>query len=226
MRGDGQDLDRLGKRRVRIRAANANRQSWQAQTLPCGSSNLPPPTGTASCGRVREGLAGSLSRACFISGSFNGRTLGSEPGTIKNVKRCYACDLDKSIDDFPINRTRRDGHGSMCKLCKSDYNAAHYLATRDRFNPGRALSRDRRREEAREKVSAYLREHPCADCGETDIVVLEFDHQDGKTANISQLIASGSSWEIISREIAKCEVVCANDHHRRTAKTFGWYKAA
>lgn len=113
----------------------------------------------------------------------------------------------------------------MCKSCKRAYNGPHYLATKERFNPRRAESRDRRRNEAREKVHEYLRTHPCVDCGEDDIIVLEFDHQGNKTANISEMINAGLSWETISREIAKCEVVCANDHRRRTARAFGWRKA-
>jgi hypothetical protein len=39
---------------------------------------------------------------------------------------------------------------------------------------------------SRRLVAEYLHEHPCVDCGESDIVVLEFDHiREGKVRDIS-----------------------------------------
>lgn len=74
----------------------------------------------------------------------------------------------------------------------------------------------------------YLNEHPCVDCGETDPVVLDFDHVRGeKSYNVGAAI-SGScrSWKSIMIEIAKCEVRCANCHRKKTAAQFSWYKDA
>lgn len=64
------------------------------------------------------------------------------------------------------------------------------------------------------------------DCGETDIVVLDFDHQGDKVAEINVMIDAGLAWRTILAEIAKCEVVCSNDHRRRTARQFRWRRAA
>jgi hypothetical protein len=141
------------------------------------------------------------------------------------TKRCYACKQDKLLAEFPINRKRRDGRGTLCKACKQTYNAAYYLRTKNRHNPGRAERRKRARDEAREKVYEYLSSHPCVDCGEADIVVLDFDHQGDKVAEINNMINDGRAWSSILAEIAKCEIVCANDHRRRTAATFGWRRA-
>ena len=146
------------------------------------------------------------------------RVLGME-------KRCYACQEVKPLGEFPINRTRADGRGSKCKACKSVYNGTYYLATKDRHNPARAASRRRAQAAARERLSNYLRKHPCVDCGETDIIVLQFDHQSDKEMNVADLVGRGHGWPRILEEIAKCEVVCANDHLRRTARSRGWYKA-
>ena len=141
------------------------------------------------------------------------------------VKKCYSCGKEKSLAEFPVNRKRADGRGSMCRTCKKAYNAAYYSDTKDRHNPARASRRRQLRAEARESVHAYLLEHPCVDCGETDVVVLEFDHQGDKTTEINKMIHAGRPWPEILAEIEKCEVVCANDHRRRTARTFGWWKA-
>src|SRR5262249_34100198 len=131
----------------------------------------------------------------------------------------------KAIDEFAANRHHADGRDSMCKLCKKDYNAQYYEATKKERNPERAARRRRARDEARENVYNYLRLHPCIDCGESDIVVLDFDHQRDKRFNIAHMIERGHRWSSILAEIEKCEVVCANDHRRRTARAFGWRRA-
>jgi hypothetical protein len=56
----------------------------------------------------------------------------------------------------------------------------------------------------------------CLDCGVTNPIVLDFDHLHDKKYNISRMIHDGFSWAAIKKEIAKCEVVCANCHRIRT----------
>jgi hypothetical protein len=71
--------------------------------------------------------------------------------------------------------------------------------------------------ENRQRLYAYLSEHPCVDCGETDVRVLEFDHvRDNKSANIAGLLNNAVSWSTIEKEIAKCDVRCANCHRIKT----------
>lgn len=76
----------------------------------------------------------------------------------------------------------------------------------------------------RQFVLDYLKNHPCVDCKESDPIVLEFDHVRGeKKFNISCLINS-TNIDILSQEIKKCEVRCANCHKRKTAKQFNYFK--
>jgi hypothetical protein len=65
------------------------------------------------------------------------------------------------------------------------------------------------------------------DCGESDPVVLEFDHLDGevKAGNICTMVNRPCLWEAIVAEIEKCEVRCSNCHRRRTARQMGWWLA-
>jgi hypothetical protein len=71
----------------------------------------------------------------------------------------------------------------------------------------------------------FLKAHPCIDCDERDIRVLDFDHAPGtKTADVSVLVGRGASWKRIEGEMAKCVVRCANCHRRKTAVELGWYK--
>lgn len=72
---------------------------------------------------------------------------------------------------------------------------------------------------------AYLSEHPCVDCGESDPVVLEFDHlsPEGKRGCVSTMARSCSAATLRS-EVEKCVVRCANCHRRRTAREYGYYR--
>jgi len=85
-------------------------------------------------------------------------------------------------------------------------------------------SNEMRRIRNRKYVYEYLLVHPCVDCGETDPVVLTFDHICDKKMNVSKMIRQGRSFEKLKEEIEKCEVRCANCHARKTAKEQGWYK--
>lgn len=73
-----------------------------------------------------------------------------------------------------------------------------------------------------ERIRDYLRSHPCADCGEGDPIVLEFDHLADKARDVTRMVNSGMIWPTIAREIAKCQVRCVNCHRRRTAEQQGY----
>lgn len=89
------------------------------------------------------------------------------------------------------------------------------------------LAQEAHRQENKRLAMDYLAVHPCVDCGETDLVVLEFDHQRDKSFEVGRAISSSCrSWARILQEIAKCEVRCANCHRRKTAKQQGNYRAS
>lgn len=76
----------------------------------------------------------------------------------------------------------------------------------------------------RGRLIKYYATHPCVDCGESDPVVLHFDHVRGtKIHNVSRMVRT-HNWRKVAAEIAKCEVRCANCHTRITAKRAGWTK--
>lgn len=61
--------------------------------------------------------------------------------------------------------------------------------------------------------------HPCVDCGESDPIVLEFDHVKGKKLNnIMTLVNWVAASSTLDEEIKKCSVRCANCHRRITVK--------
>jgi hypothetical protein len=90
------------------------------------------------------------------------------------------------------------------------------------------INRAKYRQRAKDYVAKYLSTHPCVDCGESDSIVLTFDHVRGEKSNdIANMISAGSTLEIIIAEIEKCEVRCYNCHVILTqtrGKTYRWQK--
>jgi len=76
------------------------------------------------------------------------------------------------------------------------------------------------------RVLAYthLGSNPCVDCGESDPVVLEFDHILPKHRDISLMWRTGFSSSALAAEIAKCVVRCGNCHRRKTAREQGLHE--
>lgn len=74
-----------------------------------------------------------------------------------------------------------------------------------------------------ERIGAYLLAHPCVDCGEGDLRVLDFDHRDGsqKSAEVMKLAKAAYSWRRVMDEIAKCDVRCRNCHAKVTYERMG-----
>ncbi|KKM03239.1 hypothetical protein LCGC14_1776470 [marine sediment metagenome] len=136
-----------------------------------------------------------------------------------DLKNCKKCGEDKEYKEFSKNRRRKDGHQDNCKACIKIRDAEQYSRSKDKF----AKWSKNRRLRVRKQVFTYLLTHPCVECKERDIVVLEFDHRTQTTKRFDVMSAThGHSWKTIEAEIKKCDVVCANCHKRRTAKMMNW----
>lgn len=140
-------------------------------------------------------------------------------------KYCKLCQTDKDINEFSFKSKKAGLKQSYCKACQNKRSRLHYQQFREQY-----LEKARKRNkevliQIQNYVWEYLSTHHCIDCGETDIVVLEFDHTGNKIHNLSELIRERSSLVSVKRELEKCVVRCANCHRRKTAKDFGWKKA-
>lgn len=137
---------------------------------------------------------------------------------------CSKCKQEKSEDEFDW-RVKGQTKRKQCKACVKECSSTHYSGNKEGVKR-RTYARNKRVwAENTEKYAEYLRNHPCVDCGEGDIVVLDPDHRKDKTADVSLLLKRGCCWDRILSELAKCEIRCANCHRRRTAKEQGWRKA-
>lgn len=138
---------------------------------------------------------------------------------------CSRCAVPKPVSEFR-RRVRQGKHHATaaCSDCLRARDRATYRVSEDRrrrvavaHRAAKALVHDYLRE--------YLGSHPCVDCGESDLAVLQFDHVRGrKTAVIASL--RGHSLQRVRDEIAKCDVRCGNCHRRKTVREEGWWIGA
>lgn len=123
----------------------------------------------------------------------------------------------KPLEDFAWRRKAKGQRHNYCRPCHSAYHREHYLANKARYVEQARIRNERERIARTRLLIDYFAEHPCADCGESDPIVLEFDHLRAKRFNIGQVF-SYRNWDDVLAEIAKCDVVCANCHRRRTKR--------
>ena len=138
-------------------------------------------------------------------------------------KQCTKCKTTKSVDEFP---RRGKSYSSWCKECKRAHDRYAYqnnIGQGDNRRQRLYENRAAKKQEHRQIIWEYLLLHPCVDCGESDPIVLEFDHVRGiKVTEVSAMI--GSNTDKLLLEIAKCDIRCCNCHKRRTAKEGNyWY---
>jgi hypothetical protein len=132
-------------------------------------------------------------------------------------RRCGRCGAEKPLEEFAWRRKAKGQRHNYCRPCHSAYHREHYLKNKQRYID-QAGRRKRAIAEVRFRyILEYFRSHPCTDCEESDPLVLEFDHVGEKNFNVSTALRV-RNWQSILEEIAKCEVVCANCHRRRTAR--------
>ena len=140
------------------------------------------------------------------------------------MRRCGRCGELKAAAEFAWRRKARGQRDNYCRPCRAAYKQEHYALNRERYVEAAVRRRKALAAERATFLVEYFVSHPCVDCGESDPVVLEFDHRGDKAFNIAKGLRD-RSWEALIDEIAKCDVVCANCHRRRTAVRGGFARA-
>lgn len=141
------------------------------------------------------------------------------------MRRCGRCQTWKPVGDFAWRRRARGQLDNYCRPCRAAYKQEHYAANRQKYIDA---AQARKRLVALERAGfliEFFRTHPCVDCGEDDPLVLEFDHLRDKAFEIARGLRD-RGWDDLMAEMAKCEVICANCHRRRTALRGGFVRAA
>jgi len=131
------------------------------------------------------------------------------------MKKCPRCKLDKPFSDFAKKKTGKNGLQARCRVCHSIYTRKHYEKNK-KYYKDKARKNDAKYIKRSANLINEKRDRPCMDCKKTyPICVMEFDHiSDDKLYNVSE--TKVYSIDTIKKEMAKCEVVCANCHRIRT----------
>jgi hypothetical protein len=140
-------------------------------------------------------------------------------------KICNSCKEERDAEnDFSWEYKSRDIRQKRCKYCQSELSKQHYQDNRQIYNERSRNNKIQRLLQNKIQIHAYLSTHPCADCGQVDIRLLEFDHVQGqKFREIADLFTWGSNWSTLEAEIAKCEIRCANCHRIKSIEQGkGW----
>jgi hypothetical protein len=139
------------------------------------------------------------------------------------MQRCTRCKKLKPINNFNFKYKKRNVRQVQCRECTKKYLRAHYVAHRNYYLKKAHIRNYKVRGEIRKYVWDYLQTHACVDCGETNPIVLEFDHTTEKKDAVSNMIKY-SCLNHVMQEIEHCQVRCANCHRKATAKRQGWSK--
>ena len=133
----------------------------------------------------------------------------SEAGSIPvrpTMKNCYLCKENKPKMEFNKNSSKKDGLQSMCRSCNKIKAKRYYAENRIHHRSVCTRLKKKRIAENQEVLFELFCRSCCVDCGNTNPLVLEFDHIADKESSISKLLANGCSWQRILREIKKCQM--------------------
>lgn len=140
------------------------------------------------------------------------------------TKICSICNIEKDVTDF---HKKRNGRTHRCKSCEKAYQLNYYKKNRDKRIETAKIHSSKIVQKNRELVVEHLRKNPCVDCGERDILTLQFDHLENKKKAIAVMLSTTQRPPTTKRlleEMSKCVVRCANCHQRKTAKESNYWK--
>jgi hypothetical protein len=134
-------------------------------------------------------------------------------------KLCRGCGVVRSLEEFAFKNSRTGQRHSRCKECGRRTSREHYLVHHAAYIERNRRNNPRHRTRNATAVLGYLQAHPCITCGESDPIVLEFNHTDPstKSANISDLIRFGCysiAYSTKSRSANLCAQTVISGIHR------------
>ena len=123
---------------------------------------------------------------------------------------CTKCKKEKTPEEMAWKSKVKGKRSAICHVCNNERSRRYFKA-----NPHTRKDSEKK---AKQRIRDFLNDAksvPCMDCGKSyPPFVMDFDHVRGeKKCDIARM--SSRSMTAINKEIAKCDVVCANCHRIR-----------
>lgn len=134
-----------------------------------------------------------------------------------DYRLCGRCGCWQPPENFGFRDRAQTKRQFWCLSCLVEYKADWYRRNRAAHLEHVRVSTRGVNAANKARLLAFKAEHPSVDCGESDPVVLEFDHLRDKRWNVSEMITGAFPWATIESELEKCAVRCANCHRRKTS---------
>ncbi len=97
--------------------------------------------------------------------------------------------------------------------------AKHYRENKEKIVSRSSARNKKQRKKNKAFVDRVKRRFNCVDCGESNPIVLDFDHVRGeKKRAIADMVSNYYSIRTIKEEMRKCEIRCANCHRIKTSE--------
>lgn len=135
-------------------------------------------------------------------------------------KKCPHCNEIKSISEFGINRSRKDGLSGYCKACSREMYKNYRRTYFERHPDAHKTAYYKHRDDALKNSKTYRQSRldllwslktPCVKCGEERKCSIHFHHIDPSKKEVS--LSHGSIGKArIQEEVKKCVCLCANCH--------------
>lgn len=134
------------------------------------------------------------------------------------MKKCIDCGLDKPEEEFNFKNRKNNRRQSYCRKCQKVRQKNHYEENKPHLIAKARKNKKKQVTKLFDLVTLYKLK-PCMDCGLClEPWLMEFDHRPDETKidNVSTLLQLGISEVTLFAEIAKCDLVCAMCHRKRT----------
>lgn len=106
---------------------------------------------------------------------------------------------------------------------RRDYARRHYRLHRAKHVTQAVARNKRNRKALADWINEYKGSRGCSRCPERDYVCLDFHHSAGeKDLNVSAALRKCWTIARVTREIEKCEILCANCHRKEHARLRGY----
>lgn len=130
------------------------------------------------------------------------------------MKKCCDCGF-KPKSEFNKHNGRKDGLCVRCRTCQQNKAREYYRKNKK--------TRDKAKQNAKERAAKLRKQYDeykstlkCKLCEEDHPATLDFHHRDSsaKEKEVADARVHCWSWKRILKEIAKCDVLCANCHRK------------